>query len=437
MHRPFSRASRTLESRSVGAMAMAVSLVALMAGGCSQPPAAAPPTDSSPTVASSPGSAASEEKLERLRSLGYLDTTGLRKLGAGKGAQVLDRNLASPGYSLVVFAGACTAELISLDGEIVRSWKDEPCHRWEHAELLPDGDLLVVGARLDQDTVPDPIESGRYVMRLRWSGERRWRAEINAHHDISPTVDGKLLTLVLKRRRIPAIDPDNDIADELITFLTPQGKIVESASLYDVLSSSNPPFSFQRAGGHEGGGHRTIDLFHCNAIRSASLPRLARENPIYGPGTLLLTSRHQDELMIIDWPSRQLLWHWGRGILSGPHDASMLPNGNILVFDNGLSRGWSRVLELNPLAPENVVEYAPGTSRFFDRVMGSCQRLPNGNTLIVHSEGGSAFELTPQGTPAWTYEGTLTKPDGHRVKLIRMRRIPSEIVEKIISRRGE
>jgi hypothetical protein len=94
------------------------------------------------------------------------------------------------------------------------------------------------------------------------------------------------------------------------------------------------------------------------------------------------------------------------------------------------------VLEVNPLAPDELVQYAPGASRFFSRVMGSCQRLPNGNTLIVHSEGGAAFELTPQGTTAWTYEGTLKTPDGHRVKLIRMRRIPSAVIEEIVSRRG-
>jgi hypothetical protein len=57
----------------------------------------------------------------------------------------------------------------------------------------------------------------------------------------------------------------------------------------------------------------------------------------------------------------------------------MLSNGNILVFDNGLTRGWSRVLDLNPFSPKALVQYAPsGAARFFDRVMGSCQRLPNG-----------------------------------------------------------
>jgi hypothetical protein len=350
--------------------------------------------------------------------------------------QLLDGKLASPGYTLVVFAGTCTCELLSLEGEIVRSWKDEPCHRWEHAELLPDGDLVVVGARLDEDTVDDPIQTGRYIMRLSWNGEVRWRSEISAHHDVSLTPDGKLLTLVLQRRRIPAIDPDNDVADDLMTWLSADGEVVESISLYDVLSSSTIPFPIQKAGGRGNEAHRLIDIFHCNSVRTASLPDLEDRSPIYGRDAVLLTSRHQDELMILDWRRRQLLWHWGRGVLSGPHEASLLPNGNILVFDNGLSRGWSRVLELDPLAPAQPIQFAPGSSRFFSRVMGSCQRLPNGNTLIVHSEGCTAIELTPEGMPAWTYEGTQQRRDGQRDKLSRMRRIPAPMVEDIISRRG-
>jgi hypothetical protein len=409
----------------------------LLASGCGQQPAGAPSGSAShASSAPSPDATPSmdQERLERLRSLGYLDTTGLAKLGAGAGAQVFDAKLVSPGYTLVVFAGTCTCQLLSLSGEVVRSWKDEPCHRWEHAELLPEGDLVVVGARLDQDKVADPIQSGRYVMRLSWDGRVLWRLEINAHHDLSVMPDGKLLTLVLRRRRIPAIDPDNDVADDLVTMLSADGKVVESASLYDVLSSSKIPFRFQMAGGGGKEGHRLVDLFHTNTVRPASVPELAGRSPIYGKNTLLLTSRHQDELMVIDWPNRQLLWHWGRGVLSGPHEASLLENGNILVFDNGLSRGWSRVLELNPLAPAKLVQFAPGSSGFFSRVMGSCQRLPNGNTLIVDSEGGAAFELTPRGAPAWSYEGTLQTPEGRRDKIIRMRRIPTATVDEIISR---
>lgn len=364
------------------------------------------------------------ERIDRLRSLGYLDTTGLPRQRAGRGAHVLDENAAFPGYVLVVYAGACTAELITLRGEVIRSWTDQPCHRWEHAELLPDGDLVVVGARFDEDKVPDPIVSGRYVLRLSWSGKIVWRSEINAHHDISVTPDGLLLTLVLNRRRIPQIDPANDVADDVITLLSQDGKVVESASLFDILSSSKVPFTFQKVGGKLHGGGRLIDLFHTNAVRWTT------------GGSILLTVRHQDEIMTVDWRTRQLRWHGGRTVLSGPHDASLLGDGRILVFDNGLSRGWSRVVEVDPRDPARLVQFAPGPAKFFNRVMGSCQRLPNGNTLIVNSEAGAAFELTPQGKPAWTYEGTRQTEDGHRVKIIRMRKLPADMIETILESQG-
>jgi hypothetical protein len=386
----------------------------LLVAGCGRQSTAPPAqTESTPTP--------DDERIERLRSLGYLDTSGLPRQRAGRGVQVLDEKAAFSGYSLVVYAGTCTAELLTFRGEAVRSWTDQPCHRWEHAELLPNGDLVAVGARFDEDKVPDPIASGRYVLRLSWDGGVVWRAEINAHHDVSLTPDGKLLTLVLARRRIPEIDPENDVADDRITLLTQDGKVVESASLYDILSSSKIPFPFQKVGGKLHGSGRLIDLFHTNAARWT------------GPGSILLTVRHQDELMIVDWPTRQLAWHWGRGVLSGPHEGSVLPDGHMLVFDNGLSRGWSRVLEVDPRDTARLVQFAPGPSRMFSRVMGSCQRLPNGNTLVVNSEGGAAFELTPDGRPVWTFEGTQQTADGHRVKIIRMRKLAAATIDTILS----
>ena len=86
------------------------------------------------------------------------------------------------------------------------------------------------------------------------------------------------------------------------------------------------------------------------------------------------------------------------GEILGPHDASVLKNGHILIFDNGLGRGWSRVIELDPLARRIVWEYkAPTPTDFYTATRGGCQRLPNGNTLITDSEAGRVFEVTPDG----------------------------------------
>lgn len=56
--------------------------------------------------------------------------------------------------------------------------------------------------------------------------------------------------------------------------------------------------------------------------------------------------------------------------------------------------------------------------------MGDCQRLPNGNTLFVHSEGGAAAELTARGRPVWRYEATQSTSTGHRAKISRLHRLP-------------
>ncbi|MBI4918283.1 MAG: aryl-sulfate sulfotransferase [Acidobacteria bacterium] len=396
-----------------------------------RPPAAVTPAP--PAVASPP--ADWRQDLERLRALGYMDYSDAPALPAGKGVTLLDRKRASPGYTLVVFARTCTAQLVTLEGTVVRSWSDRPCHRWEHAELLPEGDLLVVGTRFDPDRVSDPTRLGRYLMRLSWDGKADWRSDLNAHHDVEVTPRGQLLTLVAARRRIASVDPDADVWDDRLTLLTQDGAVVESVSLYDVLTSSRLRFPLQIVGRRaEKDGSRTIDLFHSNAAEWVKYPELAGRGPLYGADNVLVTSRHQDAVFMIDWPSRQLVWFWGPGNLSGPHDATLQPNGNILIFDNGLARRWSRVVELDPRAPSDLLEISfPRKGQFFSRVMGTSQRLANGNLLITNPAGGQGIELGSDGQPAWIYEGTERTPDGRRAQIARMRRFPSSFVDAIVA----
>src|SRR5262249_22485087 len=137
----------------------------------------------------------SEEEMEKLRSLGYLDTSGLPKQKAGGGARLLDPARACPGNTIIVFASSCSAELQTLDGRPIRSWHDpEECHMWEHAELQPDGNLLVVGMREDVKSAEDPVSAGRFLLRMDGNRKVLWRKAMNAHHDVSVTPDGKLLT---------------------------------------------------------------------------------------------------------------------------------------------------------------------------------------------------------------------------------------------------
>ena len=76
----------------------------------------------------------------------------------------------------------------------------------------------------------------------------------------------------------------------------------------------------------------------------------------------------------------------------------------MLVFDNVGHRGMSKVIEFDPLTQEIVWSYE-GTPEngFYTRASGAAYRLPNGNTLIVESNSGRAFEVTRDGRIVWEY----------------------------------
>lgn len=124
----------------------------------------------------------------------------------------------------------------------------------------------------------------------------------------------------------------------------------------------------------------------------------------FRPGNIIFSYRSVDIIGVIDRRTGKIVWAWGPGVLDGQHNPHMLPNGNILIFDSGTLRGYSRVIELNPLTEEIEWEYtAKPKERFLSKYISGAQRLPNGNTLIC--EGGKAhlFEVTPEGEIVWDF----------------------------------
>lgn len=144
--------------------------------------------------------------------------------------------------------------------------------------------------------------------------------------------------------------------------------------------------------------------------------------------SFLLSSRHLDEVTRINSQTGEIIWRLGPNTqgrnfrfpddpagFSYQHDARRLPNGNILIFDNGnmkFGERFSRAVEYSldeiELVANKVWEYKSSTAIVSD-FMGSVQRLPNGNTVIgwggtiptfteVNSSGEVIFEAT---TPIW------------------------------------
>jgi outer membrane protein assembly factor BamB len=123
---------------------------------------------------------------------------------------------------------------------------------------------------------------------------------------------------------------------------------------------------------------------------------------------------------------------WGlRGSFRFQHEATLLENGHLLLFDNTGAGEHSRVLELDPRSGEVVWSYEQSEPPvFFSLCCGTAQRLPNGNTLVTETQRGRAFEVDPLGRLVWEYRTP------HRVgpeqetlaNLFEVRRVPEDFV---------
>jgi len=127
-------------------------------------------------------------------------------------------------------------------------------------------------------------------------------------------------------------------------------------------------------------------------------------------GNILLSFRNISTVVRINRQSGAIDWKLGAPPLSGQHAPTPLPNGNILLFDNGPFRAdtgiqpFSRALEINPNTKEIVWKYQDATSHFFfSSRISNAQRLPNGNTLINEGLYGRFFEVTTDGDVVWEY----------------------------------
>jgi outer membrane protein assembly factor BamB len=126
-------------------------------------------------------------------------------------------------------------------------------------------------------------------------------------------------------------------------------------------------------------------------------------------GNILVSFRDLSTIAIIDRQTGEFTWKFGSPHLAQQHAPAPLPNGHILVFDNGTRRPdhfmpFSRVLEINPTTSEIVWSYQERMEvDFFAPHLSSAQRLPNGNTLICEGTFGRLFEVAPTGETVWEY----------------------------------
>lgn len=322
--------------------------------------------------------------------------------------------------AVVMSAGSHAAMLVDTDGRIMHTWNlpfskvwKNPDHvsdpnpddmiRFIDIELFPNGDLLAI-YHADNDT---PYGYG--MVKMNAKNKIIWKLPLNVHHDMYVAKNDNIYTLTHayedKEGVYPIAHFESPILADKITILNAHGKQIDEIPLIDAfIDTPYQSMLYNKVGGSDAEKH---DYTHANSVMRLE-EDIAERFPMFQAGFLLVSLRNIHAIAVIDPQTKKVVWA-SRSIWKLQHEAQFLPNGNILLFDNHgyMSKGdkRSRILEINP--ENGAVEwFFAGTKNvsFYTDSHGSQQRLPNGNTLIVESQGGNKVtEVTPQKRVIWNY----------------------------------
>lgn len=343
-----------------------------------------------------------------------------------RGVTKYDPDKTFDGINILNSKGTSQVSLIGMKGQTLHTWSlDEASYTLDDtSELCQNGDLLV-------------IDDSRQLIRLDWDSDIKWiNDDFRYHHEITHAENGDLYVLGMKDKMIFIAGLPLPILNDYIVVISPDGKTKSSISLLRALRSDLgfgrislvyrwliTPKNFRKVlrRKYVGSQGTRLDVFHNNTI--TIMDRDIKD--VCEKGDLLICARHMDLIGILDFETEDLRWSWSPGRYSRPHHPTLLDNNNILIFDNGIVRGYSRIIELDPKTKRIVWEYkAQPPEAFFSLAAGSAQRLPNGNTLIAESRKGRVFEITSEGQIVWEfYNPHIDEADKKRSIIYRMMRI--------------
>ncbi|NGN65608.1 PQQ-binding-like beta-propeller repeat protein [Streptomyces sp. A7024] len=329
-----------------------------------------------------------------------IDQNSRRRRGTGLIA--LDDSAAFPGHTLYApLTGTGEVYLVDLHGRAVHEWR-LPYRPGRHARILPGGNLAYNGVL--------PGESAHFPMWHKYRGGVMLQAAPDGtvlrehrdplqHHDANHLDDGRIL--------YTALEPLTGAAAAAVRGGVPGteagGGTVWADTIKELDADGTVRWEWRAA------EHLDRNDFPLH-------PHYAREHwPLINSvaeladGDIVASLRSTSAVIVISRATGEVVWRTDPGAVSQQHHPTELPNGNLLVFDNGVFRRgsdvpYSRVIEIERASGKVVWEYHdPARESFFAPFMGSAQRLPNGNTLVTDSPAGRLFEVTADGYLCWEY----------------------------------
>lgn len=375
--------------------------------------------------------------------------------------------------------GSCTARgaaLYDMNGRTVQRW--EGLFGCFDNKILPGGDILgttryMPGYWLDcvdivqmgwdgsvkwrfnnGEPIPD-LQTGEMVLSARQHHDYQREGSPTGYYapGLEPKARGRMLVNSTVTRDLPAFSP-HKVADTKIMDIDAEGRCLWSWSLFDHWDQLGIETIGKAVHYHCStvfGNADYVKTTYCNNINRLGPNRWHDAGDArFHPDNIISDIRILNTSFIIDHVTGDVVWRIGPdfeaskplqdiGQIVGQHHVHMIPAGlpgagNILLFDNGgqagmgkptpcapdgynnATRGWSRVLEINPVTLQVVWSFNDPRRNFggnaeehsmanllFSPYCSSADRLPNGNTLITEFAHSRVIEVTPDGEIVWEF----------------------------------
>jgi hypothetical protein len=346
------------------------------------------------------------------------------------GVTIYDAARSAVGPTLYTVGHEQKAVLVAPTGETLHEWQLPYSEIWDDsaavvrpqpdsmvyyrkAHLYPNGDLLVI-----YEGVGD-TPWGYGMAKMDKDSNLIWKYLEHTHHDFDVLEDGTIYVLThefdstviedWKHLKPPRID-------DFLVVLSPEGEELRKISILQAFLASPYGRMTNTVPWYANG-----DFFHTNSVDAIPPGAAHWLGPEASDQQVMLSMRELNAIGTLDLETESFSWAQ-QGPWLGQHDPDLLPNGDILLFDNFGHYGpggVSRVIEFDPESLQIVWRYEGSDEQpFWSNVRGDQERLPNGNTLITESEGGRLLEITLDGEIVWEFVNPIRADDDKVVSII-------------------